>query len=258
MRLTEVAPCAALAPFVRTFEVVESDVEVERTLLPDPCVIVALRYAGSAALVEQGEARPVPGCAVTGLRTSARRMRTAAESGVVLAKFRVLGARCFFTEPLHRLFGVVAPLNRYMDANAVARASAAIVEATSTAERAAIFERFLLAHFIERRPDALLEAAVAAITRAPGSVRVAELAGELGLSQDAFEKRFRRSVGAAPKAFATVVHFRRAVEAFPHLRASLTELALAAGFYDQSHFIRRFRALAGAAPGRVLGSPDYC
>jgi hypothetical protein len=42
-----------------------------------------------------------------------------------------------------------------------------------------------------------------AIEAEQGAIRIAPLARELGLSQDALEKRLRRAVGASPKQFAS-------------------------------------------------------
>lgn len=40
--------------------------------------------------------------------------------------------------------------------------------------------------------------------------------------------------------------------------ASLTRLSAEAGYFDQSHFIREFRAVTGEAPGRFFGNGDHC
>lgn len=258
VNVTSFAPCKELAPFVRGFEIVEADEEVERTLLPDTCIIAGLRYAGSATLLEAGAARLVPDSVITGLRATARRMRTSAGGGIVLAKFREMGAGSFFAEPLHRLFGAMRPLDELVAASDVARVSRSIARAEGPLERVAIFERFLLGRCVPRAPDRAVSEALGAIHADPGAVRIAALARSVGMSQDGLEKRFRRVVGASPKAFASIVHFRRAVDGYAGQGARLTELAYAAGFYDQSHFNRRFRAVVGDAPGRVLGVAGFC
>jgi AraC-like DNA-binding protein len=258
VNVTEFTPCEELAPFVRAFQVVEAAEETERTLLPDTGIIVGLRYAGSATQVEAGTAWPVPGTVITGLRATARRMRTSAGGGIALAKFSEMGARSFFAEPLHRLFGATRPLDEHVAPADVARVAQNVARAEGALERVAIFERFLLGRCTYRSPDPLVSEALSAINAAPGAIRIAALARSLGVSQDALEKRFRRVVGASPKAFASIVHFRRALDAYPRLRPTLSELALQAGFYDQSHFNRRFRSVTGAPPGRFLGSADYC
>ncbi len=59
--------------------------------------------------------------------------------------------------------------------------------------------------------------------------------------------RFREELGVPPKALARILRFERAVG---RLRAGddLAALALDAGYYDQAHFNRDFRAFAGATP----------
>ncbi len=102
-----------------------------------------------------------------------------------------------------------------------------------------------------------MSAALRAIGAAAGAIRVRTLAQDLGVSQDALEKHFRRIVGASPKQFATIVRVRQAVE-LSRQSPSLTALALDAGYYDQSHFIRDFRAITGDAPGHFFQHARYC
>jgi len=64
------------------------------------------------------------------------------------------------------------------------------------------------------------------------------------------ERAFARHVGYGPKMLARVVRFQHAVallDAGPPL--SWSALAYEAGFADQAHLVREFRALAGLTPG---------
>lgn len=258
--VTQFAPGAALAPFVRGFEIVETqDEAVTRTLLPDTTVVLGFRYAGAATLLDDdaSSGRVLPDAVVTGLRVSVRRMHTAAHSGIVLAKFRAAGAASFFTGPLHHLFGTMRALSELMDAADVAAASRRIAGATTHAERLTIVEQFLLARQRPFEPDPIVSGALRAIGAAAGAIRVGMLARDLQVSEDTLEKRFRRIVGASPKQFATLVRLRRAVD-LSRESDSLTTLALDAGYYDQSHFIRDFRAITGDAPGHFFGTTTYC
>src|SRR5512133_1839533 len=104
------APGERVAPLVRAFVVVETEGEATRTLLPDPGFMVAFRYRGASWLVEGGVERRMPDAAVTGLRATARRMRTAAGSGLVVGRLRATAAAQLFDGPLDALFGGTAPL----------------------------------------------------------------------------------------------------------------------------------------------------
>jgi AraC-like DNA-binding protein len=258
VKVTLFAPCKELTPYVSSFSIVEAADTAERTLLPDAGIVLGLRYSGSATLIEAGSAQAVPGNTISGLRLTARRMRTSAGGGMVVAKLREAGAYAFFTDPLHHLYAATRPLEDYIPTAEVASVSRAMARADCAEERVAIFERLLLARCTGRAPDPEVSEALGAIDGDPAGVRIAAIAKSVGLSQDALEKRFRRVVGMSPKAFASLVQFRRALDAHSRSRATLTELALDTGFYDQSHFIRRFQTIAGAPPGIVLGSEEYC
>jgi AraC-like DNA-binding protein len=96
--------------------------------------------------------------------------------------------------------------------------------------------------------------------RSAGSVRVADLAADVGWSRRHFSERFAREVGLPPKQAARVVRFGRATQmlrgghalrpggrAGPH--CGLGELAHLCGYFDQAHLTNEFNALAGCTPG---------
>lgn len=251
------APSAALSPFVLRFEIVEATHETTRTLLPERGLIVGLRYAGSAELLQPSSARVMPTRSLAGIRGSARRMRTAAGSALVVAKLRGGCAGRFFAVPAHELFDDTYALDQLLPASAVDRAQESVATARTHEARVRAFEHFLLSMARPWQPDRVVQHALCAIDATGGAVRIAQLASDSGLSQDAFEKRFRRSVGATPKQLASVVRLRRAIAAWTPSR-SLTEVSLEAGYADQSHFIRDFRRMTGAAPRTLLRGGDYC
>ncbi|WP_242353028.1 MULTISPECIES: AraC family transcriptional regulator [unclassified Anaeromyxobacter] len=257
MQVRSFQPSARLAPFVHALEIVEAREEATRTLLPEPGIVIGLRYGGSAALLEGAEARRLPDATVTGLHGTSRRVRTSAGGGVVLVKFREGGAASFLGVPLHELRGETLPMDALVPRDAVERAAARLAEATSAAERLAVLEAFLVSRWRPGPPDGVVQAAIGEIRARRGHVRVGELARRLGLSHDALEKRFRRDVGASPRQLASLLRLRHAVEV--HRRgATLSSVPYEAGYYDQSHFIREFRAVTGQPPGRLLAAGELC
>ena len=259
MQIHSFAPSEALAPFVRLFEIIEAGEVTEKLLIPETGLILGFRYAGSSSLLEGPSRLAVPDHVVTGLRATARRMATRAGSAIVLAKFRDGAAGAFFDPPLHQLFGATVPLEALVDPLEVEAASARIRAARSHRERVDALERFLLLRRARRgwRMDPAVAAALRAIHADPGALRVAPLAGSLGLSVDGLEKRFRRNVGASPKQVASILRLRRAIGA--HRKGTpLTQLALDAGYYDQAHFIRQLVAAVGVAPRAFLQASEFC
>lgn len=256
MQVRTFPPGAALADVVRCFQIVEAPEEATRTLLPDPGVVVAFRYRGAAVRIEGAEATRIPDAAITGPRGTIRRIRTLAGGGLVVAKLREDGAARLLDVPVRELYGAVLPADALAPRAAVARAAARIAEAATDAERVASLEAFLLARRAARAPDRLVAAAVEAIRARRGGLRIAALARQLGLGQDALEKRFRTVVGTSPKQLASLLRLHHAVEV--HLGgAPLSSAPYQAGYYDQSHFIREFRAVAGQPPGRYFASGEH-
>lgn len=84
-----------------------------------------------------------------------------------------------------------------------------------------------------------------------GRVRLPDLVTASGLSERQFERRFREQMGIAPKLYARVARLNFAL----HLKRNEPRLTWArvsqeAGYFDQTHLVKDFKALAGAAPSR--------
>lgn len=125
-----------------------------------------------------------------------------------------------------------------------------LLAAPKPAARLALLEELLLT----RRPvRALLHpAAEHALGRLAGrgACSIEQLARETGLSHRRLIELFRRAVGLTPKVYARIRRFQAALErAARGRRIEWAQVALASGFYDQSHLTREFQAFAGVPPG---------
>jgi AraC family transcriptional regulator len=80
-------------------------------------------------------------------------------------------------------------------------------------------------------------------------VSLSELAAECKLSHSYFTRAFKRSTGESPHRWLLRQRVERAKELLREGDVALSEIAIACGFADQSHFTRVFRSLAGASPG---------
>jgi methylphosphotriester-DNA--protein-cysteine methyltransferase len=251
-----VAPSAALAPFVRQFMLVEVGDTTVRLRLPEPGFVLGVRYRGQASVLVADAELLIPQVSLAGLTDTARRMRTEAGGGVLLASFHPGGAAPFFPHPLHEFFGATVALEQILPRREVARVHAQVGEAAGDRERVAALEAYLLGRLTSPRADPVVAAALRAITETRGALQIRPLARKLGISQDPLEKRFRRAVGASPKRFASLLRLRHAIDAY-RPGASLAQLAQAAGYFDQSHFSRAFQAVTGLPPGRFFRAGEH-
>jgi AraC-like DNA-binding protein len=83
------------------------------------------------------------------------------------------------------------------------------------------------------------------------SVRVPldQVAEECGLSVRHLTRAFRHSTGVPPHRWLLDCRVKRAKELLPNSTLSLSDVALACGFGDQSHFTRTFTATVRLSPG---------
>ena len=86
------------------------------------------------------------------------------------------------------------------------------------------------------------------------SIDLAALAGVAGLSLYHFARAFKQSAGVTPHHYLVQRRVALAQEMLARTELSLSEIALAAGFSDQSHFARHFRQMLGMTPGQFRWS----
>ena len=77
---------------------------------------------------------------------------------------------------------------------------------------------------------------------------VEDLAKVANLSASYFARAFKRSVGLTPHDYLIRRRVERTMALLSDTEMALSEIALAAGFADQSHFARRFRQHVGVSP----------
>lgn len=247
MRMARYAPRRELAPYVRHFTVVEAPFASESQPLPALGLLMGIRYGGIA----REEGSRLPDAALTGFRTRARQLHTSAGGGIIITTFLEAGAAQLFEGPMHELFSHTTSLADFIGAGRIAETAERISEAQDDRGKVAAVEALLLPRLAPEPVDPLIAHAVESLRSSGGMLRISALAARLDLHQDALEKRFRRVVGGTPKQLASMLRLHRALE-LQSRGASLTEAALGAGYSDQPHFIRSFRAVAGEAPTRWL------
>ncbi len=84
----------------------------------------------------------------------------------------------------------------------------------------------------------------------PGeALSLERLSEEARLSKYHFARLFKEETGQTPWAYVQSARVRRAKKLLATTDASLAEIALRTGFFDQSHFTRTFKRLEGTTPG---------
>lgn len=82
-------------------------------------------------------------------------------------------------------------------------------------------------------------------------IGIAEIAAAAALSASALSVVFRKSTGQSPYSWLIDRRLDRATDLLTRSRLSLAEVAVTAGFFDQAHMTRSFRARRGTTPGAI-------
>jgi AraC-like DNA-binding protein len=244
------APHPALRPHVRTLTAWHevSAAPVRRRELPGARIVLVVSFGPSLRI----DGEPFTSFSA-GLGDAPALTEHAGLGYGIQAYLSPLGARRFFGMPMSELSGRVVELEDLLGAAAreLAERLATTPDWPTRIDR---FERAIAERVLAAPPAAPeLEWAWQRLVATDGAVPVAELAAELGWSRRHLAVRFRSELGMAPKALARLLRFERAVK---RLRAGdeLADLALDAGYYDQAHFNRDFRAFAGTTPTEYLAA----
>jgi AraC-like DNA-binding protein len=185
---------------------------------------------------------------VGGVRDAAYLKDSSDPAPAVGVVFRPGAANAFLGAPADAFAGCHTPLDAFWGAD-VERLRSQLAETGDLDRRLAIVEGVLLQRLPRIRgiDPAIVQAVLQLDRRRP----VGEVADALDCSHRHFIARFSETIGLTPKRYARLARFGRMLRRLERWsQAGLADLALDAGYADQAHFNRDFRAFTGISPGR--------
>lgn len=255
MRIEHFKPCSQLRPAVERYWSWQSEPgELVRlpTLLPGTGAELFFHLHEPLHCAGQDAAgAPLPAAHLLCVRSAPLALRHVGRFGFIAIRFRAGMLHRFTSVPGADLMDRAWPAGELWG-RAGAALARQVQDAGGNEERVRLIERFLLRQ-MTTEPDRLVEHAIDALYRSAPPVAQLAQAGGIGVRQ--FERRFRAVTGQAPAEVRRIARVQKTVRALllDPARSPL-DAALAQGYFDQSHFIRDFRTLAGAAPGRFIAA----
>ena len=254
MNVNTYIPSDILKPFVKNYLVIESNDGIVNRVLPDTSLVMAFRFKGNVSYLTGDIETTVPGSVLSGLRKGSKLISYSLGAATILVIFKPATASAFFKVPLHELFDDTVPLYNFISKQRATVVEEQLEGAKNDFERINLIERFLYTSISGDGRDKLVLAAIEKIKAVNGFYKIKDLANSLYISQDAFEKRFRKVTGTSPKHFSSVIRLRNIISKPYH---NLTGLAYDAGYFDQSHFNKDFRLFTGQTPSGFFKSPVF-
>ncbi|HEX2876209.1 MAG TPA: helix-turn-helix domain-containing protein [Polyangiaceae bacterium] len=247
----EAEPIAALRACVRKVRWGHESIEtpVDELIVPDGALhlIVVLADGGARPYGLAVGASTAP--SVVNLSGNVRHVELELEAGGSLALFGV---------PARSLEGQAVPLDDLWGDEAVVLGQR-LAEAKSDPDRVRVAQEMIAARAGHHTAPPIVRGALEHLRRVAGQIQVRQMADRLGVSERRLEQLFQQYVGLTPKASCRVARFQRVIDrmASSKRRASWAELALEAGFVDQSHLANDIRALTGLSPTRLVARGGF-
>lgn len=167
---------------------------------------------------------------VVGPRQRVHRKLVRGGSRAILAPLPLGACARVFGVPASSLTDQIVRLEELWDAARIQRLRDAVIDNDAA-----------LAAAVAATPNALATEAA----RRLATASVHSVADQLGVSERHLRRIFHDAVGLAPKAYAKLARFHRALA---HTERDWASVAVAAGYYDQAHLIAEFRSIAGVTP----------
>ncbi|UOU97684.1 helix-turn-helix transcriptional regulator [Chryseobacterium daecheongense] len=247
MTIAEYKPTEILQPFIKAIIIIESgDEQLQNRVLPNTSVALAFCFNGQNSYTENSSLNILPKTTVSGLRKSVRLINYSKKTSTLIVLFKENSAAVFFKEPLYELFEKSISLDNIEHPNEIRMIEEMLCEAKTDIRRIKIVEQFLIKKLNYTREDNIVSAAITKIRQSRGLIRIQDLALDLHMSNDAFEKRFRKVIGSSPKQFASITRMSSIIHRKSNER--FLDIAFEAGYYDQAHFNKDFKLFTGQTP----------
>ncbi len=222
-------------------------------VLPDACVELFINYTSTPVAIIDNQLH----------KQSIVTFRMSCHKDVQMRKGSGCLAICFYPGVAHRFFQL--PMSTLADTTTIlndlwgcmaTEVEDRIANAASNTERVAIAEYYLLQKLTTSKADKQIEYSLQKIHRSAGSLSIADLIRDIGITQRHLSRKFQEHVGLSPKEYIKVNRFIQSLQYLKRYPAcSLTEIAYESDYYDQAHFIRDYKTYTGYTPREVVHSP---
>jgi AraC-like DNA-binding protein len=248
---SEHLPSHHLSPYIKTYWFLEGNLPAEalqpERIFPDGCMELIIHYGDAFQKLTGENCEKQENGFVFGQLEEYIELIPSSQTGVMGVKFFPDGLSHFTAISVAALKHQAVEL-QHIFKKGTAELISAIGEAKEMTTRARMMDKFLLGHLLPAdRNEGLVQSMLTDIYNTNGATTVTQLVKKYHCSERQIERVFAREVGLSPKNFSRIIRFQQVFK-LAAAAGSLTRLALEAGYFDQAHFNREFKAFTGLSP----------
>ncbi|MES2279325.1 MAG: helix-turn-helix domain-containing protein [Bacteroidota bacterium] len=256
MSFTRIQPHPDLAQLIDCYWIVTGDdaeTRVEK-IIPDGFTELIFHYGDAYRTDISGSWQIQPPHLLAGQISSFFSLENTGQSIIVAIKMQPAGLTQLFglqmSDYTNQIFGLDAIPNHN-----IARLRQLLPPTADEQALKLVFDGFFLplSKSVTANP---VNTAVNHIFERNGMVTVKELTDIAGVGERQLERLFKRYVGLSPKFYARVIRFNYIFEIIKNKSLPWADVVYQAGYYDQSHFIRNFKAFTGEDPSAYYFDED--
>ena len=259
LKITKYEPQTHLIrSLVKYFWVIDSSASnlmVNNTLLPVCNIDLILNFSNPITYInsEGNDETIVRGLHFNGISSKYRILVQEGKLFVIGISFYPMGLYALLQKPLYEYKDSTIDLNLVL--REFTQKVANLLEgAQSTTEKLFVLEQELTGFVnTECIPSSKTLNIYKAFYKNIMNSRINEFCTCYGISQRALERLFNKYIGICPKEFQKLARFQKIVNQIMKSKyQDLTFLAHQYNYYDQNHFIKEFKSLAGATPTHFI------
>jgi len=254
MFYNEIAPSPQLMPFIKCFWVLEdkahNGVGELQKVLPDACPELIIHY-GDRFRIRSGEnIRQQPYAFLFGPITRHIEIGPSGSTGMIAARFYPGALSAFLSSPVKQVTDRYVPLRSLFGAEARVLERSLRAYGSFHEQMVGLLEGFLLSKLSPQEfTPVLKQATLRQIADQQQAVKIEALSKQLNIGRRHLERKFNDQVGMTPRLFLRIVRFQNIFRIIRNKPVkNLTDLTYRAGYFDQSHFNRDFKAFTGMSP----------
>lgn len=253
MQFTRIIPKKELINLIECFWIVENDdpTPLVQKIIPDGFPEIILHFGDPYSIKLRDQWEHQSKSLLAGQITSYFHLQNTGRSSILGVKCKPTALTHLFKIFMNELTNHVVELN-----NAIAGQWDTLENTLRSADnhmhRIELIQETLTKIRPENFTEMPIEKAIAVIFSEKGLISVADICDAAATSERQLERLFKKYIGLSPKFYSRIIRFSYVFQVVQEREMNGIELGLESGFYDQSHFIKNFKAFTGEDPSRYF------